>query len=38
MPSLPSDDPGVLSVKEVHAEFEKLLAGSSPHGIAKSHR
>jgi hypothetical protein len=25
MPGLPSDEPGVLSVTEVHAEFEKLL-------------
>ena len=33
MPSLPSDDPGVLSVKEVHAEFDKLLRDRHHMGL-----
>ena len=33
MPGLPSDEPGVLSVKEVHAEFEKLLRDRHHMGL-----
>jgi hypothetical protein len=33
MPSLPSDDPGALSVKEVHAEFDKLLRDRHHMGL-----
>ena len=33
MPSLPSDDPGALSVKEVHAEFDKLLRDRHQMGL-----
>jgi len=33
MPILPSDNPGVLSVKEVHAEFEKLLRDRHHMGL-----
>jgi hypothetical protein len=33
MPGLPSDDPGVLSVKKVHAEFEKLLRDRHHMGL-----
>ena len=33
MPSLPSDEPGVLSVTEVHAEFDKLLRDRDHMGL-----
>ena len=33
MPGLPSDESGVLSVKEVHAEFEKLLRDRHHMGL-----
>ena len=33
MPALPSDEPGVLSVKEVHAEFDKLLRDRHHMGL-----
>ena len=33
MPGLPSDEPGVLSVKEVHAEFDKLLRDRHHMGL-----
>ena len=33
MPSLPSDEPGALSVKEVHAEFDKLLRDRHHMGL-----
>ena len=33
MPILPSDDPAVLSAKEVHAEFEKLLRDRHHMGL-----
>ncbi len=33
MPSLPPDKPGALSVKEVHAEFEKLLRDRHHMGL-----
>ena len=33
MPGLPSDEPGALSVKEVHAEFDKLLRDRHHMGL-----
>ena len=33
MPGLPSDEPRVLSVEEVHAEFEKLLRDRHHMGL-----
>lgn len=33
MPGLPSDEPGVLSVEQVHAEFEKLLRDRHHMGL-----
>ena len=33
MPALPSDEPGMLSVKEVHAEFDKLLRDRHHMGL-----
>ena len=33
MPGLPSDEPRVISVKEVHAEFEKLLRDRHHMGL-----
>ena len=33
MPGLPSDEPGALSVEEVHAEFEKLLRDRHHMGL-----
>ena len=33
MPGLLSDEPGMLSVKEVHAEFEKLLRDRHHMGL-----
>ena len=33
MPAPPSSDPAVLTVKEVHAEFEKLLADRRHMGL-----
>ena len=33
MPCLPSDEPGVLSVKEVHSEFDKLLRDRHHMGL-----
>ena len=33
MPGLPSDEPAVLSVTEVHAEFDKLLRDRHHMGL-----
>jgi hypothetical protein len=33
MPGLPSDEPAMLSVTEVHAEFEKLLRDRHHMGL-----
>ena len=33
MPGLPSDDPAMLSVTEVHAEFDKLLRDRHHMGL-----
>jgi hypothetical protein len=33
MPGLPSDEAGMLSVREVHAEFEKLLRNRHHMGL-----
>ena len=33
MPGLPSDEPGVLSVREVHSEFDKLLRDRHHMGL-----
>ena len=33
MPGLPSDEPGILSVTEVHAEFDKLLRDRHHMGL-----
>lgn len=33
MPGLPSDEPRVLSVEEVHAEFERLLRDRHHMGL-----
>ena len=33
MPGLPLNEPGVLTVKEVHAEFEKLLRDRRHMGL-----
>jgi len=33
MSGLPSDEPGALSVKEVHAEFDKLLRDRHHMGL-----
>ena len=33
MPGPPSNEPGVLTVKEVHAEFEKLLRDRRHMGL-----
>ena len=38
MPGPPLNEPGVFTVKEVHAEFEKLLRDRRHMGLAESHR